>query len=134
MKVVLDTCILKLATLPNQDNPAALILALAARGKFELWASPAILDEYGAVLASDPEVLALVQDCAQLCHPLSVLSIIRHEPDNRFVECALAVDSDFLITVNTARGHFDRRHYGKTRVVTPGEFVNLSAVQRILEQ
>ncbi|MBI3416558.1 MAG: PIN domain-containing protein [Verrucomicrobia bacterium] len=134
MKVVLDTCILKLATLPNEDNPAALILALATRGRFEWWASPAILDEYGAVLASDPEVLALVQDGAQLCHPLSVLSIIRHEPDNRFVECALAVDADFLITVNTARGHFDRRHYGATRVVTPGEFVNLSTVQRILEQ
>jgi len=37
---------------------------------------------------------------------------IKHEPDNRFLECALACRADYLITVNTARGHFDRGSYG----------------------
>jgi hypothetical protein len=41
---------------------------------------------------------------------------------------------NFLITVNTARGQFDQKHYGATRVVTPGEFLNLSVVQPLLEK
>lgn len=131
LKAVLDTCVLKLATLPNPNNAAALIVALAARERIELWASPAMLDEYATVLTEEPEVLALIQSLVQPCYPLSPLCVIRHEPDNRFVECALAVNADYLITVNTARGHFDRKFYGETRVVTPGEFLNLAAVQAL---
>jgi predicted nucleic acid-binding protein len=59
-------------------------------------------------------------------------SAIRHEPDNRFLECALAVSADFLITVNTARGHFDRKDYQGVRVVTPGEFLRLPAVRPLV--
>jgi hypothetical protein len=44
-----------------------------------------------------------------MCYPLTELSVIRHEPDNRFLECALAADADFIVTVNTAPGHFDRK-------------------------
>lgn len=132
MKAVLDTCVLKLATLPNANNAAALIVALAARKRIELWASPAMLDEYAAVLSEEPDLLALIQGLIQPCYPLSPLRVIRHEPDNRFVECALAVSADYLITVNTARGHFDRKHYGATKVVTPGAFLGLAAVQAML--
>jgi hypothetical protein len=38
-------------------------------------------------------------------------TFIRHEPDNRFLECALAADAEFIVTVNTAPGHFDRKQY-----------------------
>jgi predicted nucleic acid-binding protein len=132
LKAVLDTCVLKLATLPNANNAAALIAALAAQERIELWASRAMLDEYAAVLADEPEVLALIQGLIQPCYPLSPLRVIRHEPDNRLVECALAVNADYLITVNTARGHFDRKRSAETRVVTPGEFLGLAAVQSLL--
>jgi len=50
------------------------------------------------------------------------------------VECALAIDADYLVTVNTARGHFDQPAYGRSRVVTPGTFVNLPAVQPMLRK
>lgn len=93
-----------------------------------------MLEEYSIVLADEPELLGLVQDCFEICYPLLTLDCIRHEPDNRFVECPLAVDADFLLTVNTARGHFDRQRYGRARVLTPGAFVNLPAVQRQLRQ
>jgi predicted nucleic acid-binding protein len=96
--------------------------------------SPAILEEYSVVLASEPELLAFVHDQFQACYPLMQLDCIRHEPDNRFIECALAVSADFLITVNTARGHFDQKRYGATRVATPGEFVNLPEVQTLLNK
>ena len=62
------------------------------------------------------------------------LSVIRHEPDNRFVECALAVKADYLVTVNTARGHFDRNSYNGVRVVTPGAFANLDVVQPLIRR
>lgn len=134
MKAVHDTCILKLATLPNADNPAALIVSLFAGGLLECWAFPAILEEYSFVLAAEPEVLALVQARIQLCYPLVELDYIQHEPDNRFVECALAISADYLVTVNTACGHFDQASYGRTRVTTPGAFVNLPAVKQMLRR
>jgi predicted nucleic acid-binding protein len=76
----------------------------------------------------------LVHDRCQVCYPLVELDCVKHEPDNRFVECALAIDADYLVTVNTARGHFDKPAYGRTRVLTPGAFLNLPEVRRLLRQ
>ena len=93
-----------------------------------------MLEEYSIVLADEPEVLALVQSRFQLCYPLLQLDYIQHEPDNRFVECAMAVDADYLVTVNTAHGHFDQPVYGRTQVATPGSFVNFPWVKRLLRR
>jgi predicted nucleic acid-binding protein len=134
LKAVLDTCVLKLASLPNPDNPAALIVRLCWDGLLDCWAAPAIQEEYSVVLADEPELLAVVQDRFQVCYPLVEFDCIKHEPDNRFVECALAIDADYLVTVNTARGHFDKPTYGRTRVLTPGAFLNRPDVQRLLRQ
>jgi hypothetical protein len=60
-----------------------------------------------------------------VCYPLTELSVIRHEPDNRFLECALAADAEFIVTVNTAPGHFDRKQYQTVSVARPGEFLNV---------
>ena len=104
MRVVLDTCILKLATFPSENNPAALIFELARTGLIEAWVSPAILEEYGDVLSDHPELVAEIVETFLVCYPLTELSVIRHEPDNRFLECALATDAGLIVTVNTARG------------------------------
>jgi len=93
-----------------------------------------MLEEYSVVLADEPELLALVQVQFQVCYPLVALDCVKHEPDNRFVECALAIDADYLVTVNTARGHLDKPAYGQTRVVTPGAFLDLPDVQRLLRR
>lgn len=122
MRVVLDTCILKLATLPTALNPAALIVELALAGRLEPWASPAMIEEYAEVLREHADFLQRVVQRLEVCYPLTELEIIRHKPDNRFLECALPVEADYLITVNTARGHFDRKDYQGLCVATPGEF------------
>lgn len=44
------------------------------------------------------------------------------------------VSADFIITVNTARGHFDRAEYQGVKVLTPGAFVNLPAVQKLVQK
>ena len=107
LRVVLDTCILKLATFPAENNASALIYELARAGLIEAWVSPAILEEYADVLGNHPEFVAEIVESFPVCYPLTELSVIRHEPDNRFLECALAANAEFIITVNTAPGHFD---------------------------
>ena len=134
MKVVIDTCILKLATFPGPANPSALIVQLGFDDIVEWWGSPAILDEYSHVMDDEPRLLSEVFDVVQICYPLHELSVIRHEPDNRFVECALAVNADYLVTVNTAPGHFDQRKYGSCSVATPGRFVNLDPVRPLIRR
>lgn len=134
MIVVLDTCILKLATFSVVDNASALIVELGLQGLVEIWASPSMLDEYADVLAEEPDFLADVSGRLQVCFPLITLDVIRHEPDNRFLECALAIGADYLITVNTAKGHFDRRRYDAVQIVTPGAFVGLAAIQPMIRR
>ena len=134
LKVILDTCVLKLATFPRPDNPAALVVELGMRRLFEWWVSPAILEEYADVLSDEPEFLSEITRAVEICYPLTTLSVIRHEPDNRFLECALAVKADYLVTVNTARGHFDCANYGPVRVTTPGRFVNLAGVLPLIDK
>ena len=134
LKVVLDTCVLKLATLPNPVNPAALIVELCLAGVLNAWASPAMIGEYQEVLAEHREFLQCVVSAVELCYPLTELEVIRHKPDNRFLECALAVPADFIITVNTARGHFDQADYQGVHVATPGGFLKLPAVQKLAQK
>ena len=134
MKVVLDTCVLKLATLPNPVNPAALIVELCLAEMIHTWASPAMIEAYQEVLTEHPELLQRIVAAVEPCYPLTEFDVIRHTPDNRFLECALAVPVDFIVTVNTARGHFDQADYQGVKVLTPGTFINLPAVQRIVQK
>jgi predicted nucleic acid-binding protein len=134
LKVVLDTCIYKLATLPNPVNPAALIVELCLAEMIHAWVSPAMIEEYQEVLAEYPELLHRIISAIELCYPLTELDIIRHKPDNRFLECALAVPVDYIITVNTARGHFDQPDYQGVKVLTPGAFLNLPTAQKLVRK
>ena len=134
MRVVLDTCILKLATFPAENNASALIYELARAGLIEAWVSPAILEEYADVLGDHSEFVAEIVESFPVCYPLTELSVIRHEPDNRFLECALAADAEFIVTVNTAPGHFDRKKYQAVNVMTPGEFLNVPEVGRLVKK
>lgn len=134
LRVILDTCILKLATFPGENNASALIFELARAGLIEAWASPAMLEEYADVLGDRPDFVAEIAEKCQLCHPLTELRVIRHEPDNRFLECALVASADFIITVNTARGHFDQKKYQTVSVATPGEFLEWPEVKPLLRK
>jgi len=93
-----------------------------------------MLEEYADVLGDRPDFVAEIVGACQLCHPLTELRIIRHEPDNRFLECAFAASADFIVTVNTARGHFDENMYQSVGVVTPGQFLKLPMVAPLLKK
>jgi predicted nucleic acid-binding protein len=134
LRVVLDTCILKLATFPADNNASALIYELVRAGFIDAWVSPAILEEYADVLGDHPEFVAEIVESFAVCYPLTELNVIRHEPDNRFLECALAADAEFIVTVNTAPGHFDRKQYQAVSVARPGEFLNIPDVGRLVKK
>lgn len=93
-----------------------------------------MIEEYQEVLSEQPELLQRMLSVLEFCYPLTELEIIRHKPDNRFLECALVVPVDFIITVNTARGHFDKSKYQNVSVVTPGVFLNLSDVRKLVRK
>ena len=52
LKLVVDTCIVKMASFPAENNPAALIVQMGLSGLYEWWVTPAILDEYADVMGS----------------------------------------------------------------------------------
>jgi len=91
-----------------------------------------MIEEYTEVIGGQPQLLRKILGAVELCYPLTELDVIRHKPDNRFLECALAVAADFIITVDTARGHFDRSDYQGVCVATLGGFVNLPVVQKLI--
>jgi predicted nucleic acid-binding protein len=112
----------------------ALIYELAHAGLIEAWVSPALLEEYADVLGDHPEFVAEIVESFPVCYPLTELSVIRHEPDNRFLECALAADAEFIVTVNTAPGHFDRKQYQSVNVARFSEFLNAPDVGRLVKR
>jgi predicted nucleic acid-binding protein len=134
LRVVLDTCILKLATFPAVKNASALIYELARAGLIEASVSPAILERVRGCSGRPPGVHREIVESFSVCYLLSELSVIRHEPDNRFLECALAANAEFIVTVNTAPGHFDRKQYQAVTVARPGEFLNAPEVGRLVKK
>ena len=109
-------------------------MELFLSGELQAYSSPAMIGEYQEVLIDSPELLAKTLPRLELCYPLTELEVIRHWPDNRFLECALVASADFIVTVNTAKGHFDRPNYQNVRVVTPGAFLNLPEVDKLLRK
>ena len=67
-----------------------------------------------------PEFVAEIVESFPVCYPLTELSVIRHEPDNRFLECALAANAEFIVTVKqrlgTSTGSSIKRRTSRDRV------------------
>jgi predicted nucleic acid-binding protein len=109
-------------------------LELCLRGLLRPYVTPDMLGEYQRVLGDTPLLLEEIQQRFHLCLPLFSATAIEHDPDNRILECALACQANHLITVNTARGHFDAPAYGDVRVTSPGVFLQLPEVQTLLRR
>ncbi|MEW6756322.1 MAG: PIN domain-containing protein [Candidatus Latescibacterota bacterium] len=100
-----------------KGNPARAILEAAFTGlpgtRLSFSYSEEMLQEYRDVLtgltAEDPatfapahvaETLSSVRRRGRLIHPDLTLDLCSHEPDNRFLECAVTAQADYLVTVN----------------------------------
>ncbi|HOI95705.1 MAG TPA: putative toxin-antitoxin system toxin component, PIN family [Syntrophobacter fumaroxidans] len=138
LKIVLDTNVLVSALL-KADTPPELIVSLIGQSLVTLCVSKPIVAEYREVLsrrkfrkldrAKVKKLLSRLESRAQWVTPRVPVEIIETDPeDNKFLECALESEADFLITGNTRHFPFEKFHH--TRIVSPGEFIHF--VARIL--
>ena len=99
-----------------------------------LYLSKDIYQEYEEVLfrnkfsyfsrAKVRNILEKIQETAVWVEPAVPVKVVKVDPaDNKFLECALACEADFLITGNIK--HFPLRKFRQTKIVSPGNFIEL---------
>jgi uncharacterized protein len=132
LRVVIDTNVLISAAI----KPAGLqrtVLLLALTKPARLYVSRPILEEYGDVLARPEfrirkgprqQLLQLINNRSYTVAPTRRLEVASDPDDNIFLECADAARADYLVTGN--QKHFPR-FWKKTKIITPREFISLTA-------
>ena len=105
MRVVFDTNIYVSAfAIPGGNAEDAYLEAV--RGTFELFTSVAILTETAGVLQNkfaweEDKVREAVHEIAQtatVLRPRPTLHILKDEPDNRILECAIAAQAKYVVS------------------------------------
>ena len=134
MKVVLDANVFVSALISSRGAPRQIVDQWRAEA-FEHLTSEAILQEVGRVLRYPKiaalhrlpeeellEFMALLREESHMVPTTETLAVSPDETDNRYLECAVAGDADYLVTG-------DKRHllplaeYGGVRVVSPMTFL-----------
>lgn len=130
LKVVVDTNVGVSAHLSGEGYPS-FVVDLCLSSRMQWFVSAAILEEYSEVLRRrrfriDSKLVAsslhLIRERAKIAKPRQVLTVCSDADDNKFLECAMEVRADYLITGN--KRHFPAR-LGPTRVVSPRELVEI---------
>jgi len=137
MRVVIDTNIIISAILNGTGAPAKLIDWMTREEDyFRLLISQPIWDEYTTVadwLIPDSKqlekkrVLKTLRDQSDWIEPDFQLSVCSDVSDNRFLECAVAGNADYLVTKNIK--HFPLKKYEKIRILKISKF--LSVLEKI---
>src|SRR3954468_16191040 len=114
-RAVYDTNIIVSGTLVPGSIPASLI-SLALQGAVQLYLSEPILTQYREVLhrpkfGFQPNAveafLSGLQKSAIMVSPTLHLNSASDEPDNRFLECAVAAKAEYLVTGNKSDFPFE---------------------------
>lgn len=130
MRVVFDTNIFISAfVIPGGKAEDAYLHAV--RGVFELFTSVAILTETAKKLRtkfgwSDDRVARLLRSISKTATVLKTtphLHLLRDEPDDRILECALLAGADIIVTGD--KHLLALEHYRSTRIVKLAEFLQL---------
>jgi putative PIN family toxin of toxin-antitoxin system len=144
LRVILDTNIV-ISALHKPDSDADIILNLALDEEaklLQLCLSETILAEYLEVLSRSKfkyfdhtktqAILAAIKRVSFWVSPKVNVDLIKGDlADNKFLECALEAQADFIITGNTR--HFPFKKFQVTRIVTPREFVEFEIVRLFQE-
>ena len=128
MRVVFDTNIyISAFAIPGGNAEEAYFKAI--QGEFELFTSVAILTETARVLqmkfdwAEDKTRHAIqeISQTATVLRPRPTLHILRDEPDNRILECAMAAQADWIVTGDRYLLAL-KRHQGNT-IISLADFL-----------
>ncbi|HAA16743.1 MAG TPA: putative toxin-antitoxin system toxin component, PIN family [Cytophagales bacterium] len=132
MKVVLDTNVL-LISIPKASKFRPILNALRAN-RFSLAVSNEILMEYGEILEAkmSPQISTNILNAIWALPNIESTQVYYHwglimnDPDdNKFVDCAVAANADYLVTNDR---HFDLLHsvdFPPIQVVSANQFLEL---------
>jgi len=134
LKIVIDTNVL-VSALIKPDSTPELIVLMILNNQVTMYISNEVFQEYKQVLNRGKfekylnskkikSFLSRIKRCAIKIRPKVTVDIIKDDPaDNKFLECALEAEADFLITGNIK--HFPPKKFHKTQIVTPSEFLSM---------
>lgn len=136
MRVVLDANVLISAIISSRGSPAQ-ILSYWQEGELDLVVSLPILEELDRVIHHPKlqarydlreelvqEFLVLLGRRAAMVEPEERLAVIERDPtDNRYLECALAGEAQYLFSGDSHLLNLEQ--YEGIRILTPTEFLAL---------
>jgi putative PIN family toxin of toxin-antitoxin system len=134
VRIVIDTNVL-ISACHKPGGLEARVVSLAISGQITACVSPAVLIEYREVLSRPKfitvrsianETLNLLEHHAVVVQPTNTLNVSPDEDDNRFLECAVAAQADFLVSGNLK--HYPES-WGSTSIVNARRFFELSSVR-----
>ncbi|MBI3610203.1 MAG: putative toxin-antitoxin system toxin component, PIN family [Nitrospirae bacterium] len=129
MRVVFDSNIfISALAIPGSQAEKAILRILS--GHDTLLISQKILDETLSTLANkfsrDIEALSRVAvnltEMSEMVTPRKRLKVLKDDPDNRILECALEGDADFVVTGD--KEMLRQKHYGGVRIITLREYLD----------
>ena len=133
MRVVLDTNVLISAALKPGGLEAS-VVAAALAGRVEVWVTEQVWAEYEEVLArpkfagvreTSRHLLDDLHTCARRIAAVAPVTLALDEDDNRFLECAVAAEANYLVTGNLR--HFPNA-CGVTRTVNARGFAEATGL------
>ncbi len=136
MRIVLDTNIFVSNLISDKGNPAR-IVRWWLEGEYDVLVTQPIVDEilrvtgyeriqkkYAKVRENRLEFVALISEQAVWVEPEEQLDVIAaDESDNRYVECAVAGNAQYIVTGD--KHLLDLREYEGIPILTPAAFVTL---------
>jgi len=130
VRVVFDSNIfISALAIPGSQAEKAILRILS--GHDTLLISQKILDETLSTLANkfsrDIEALSRVAinltEMSEMITPRKRLKVLKDDPDNRILECALEGDADFVVTGD--KEMLRQKHYGGVRIITLREYLDM---------
>ena len=128
MRVVFDTNIyISAFAFPAGNAEAAYLQAI--RRRFELYTSVAILTETASVLQTkfdweESRIRQAIQEIGQVAtvlRPRPTLHILKDEPDNRILECAVVAQAQWIVSGD--RHLLSLRHHGNCDIISLADFL-----------
>ncbi len=129
MKIVFDTNIF-ISAIVIPDSIAEKVILKIIQGNDSLIISKEIIDEVLTVLSAkfnrDIEAIShaayYLSELAQMVKPTRKIHILRDEPDNRILECALSGKADAIVTGD--KEMLKLREYKEIKIISLKEYLS----------
>ncbi|MBC7777724.1 MAG: putative toxin-antitoxin system toxin component, PIN family [Phycisphaerae bacterium] len=132
MKVVVDTNVM-LAALPKSSTSHIIFLELL-RGSYSLCITNDILSEYEEIfrIKANQGVATLALDVLDILPNLLRINkyffwnLITVDPDdNKFVDCAVSANADFIVTDDKHFNVLKKVHFPVVRIISSDDFIEM---------